>query len=73
MLWLRLATLTSLRLSWLVAMPPEGDIHKYVKGKADTTATYDGKTKTGPWADMCEECFAELGSVWAPGAASASS
>ena len=24
-------------------------------------AAYDGKTKRGPWAYMCEECFADQG------------
>jgi hypothetical protein len=26
-----------------------------------TEAAYDGKTKQGPWAYMCEPCFAEMG------------
>lgn len=24
-------------------------------------AHYDGKTKTGPWAYMCEDCFSKFG------------
>lgn len=44
-----------------VAALPECDIHKYVKGKPGVPAAYDGATKGGPWANMCEECFAVEG------------
>lgn len=44
-----------------VAELPDCDIHKYTKGKAGVPAAYDGKTRSGPWANMCEECFAEYG------------
>lgn len=41
-----------------VAELPECDIHKFVLGDATPVqAAYDGKTKGGPWANMCEECF----------------
>lgn len=40
---------------------PECDIHKYDKGKYDVPAEYDAKSKQGPWAYMCQECFDEVG------------
>lgn len=36
---------------------PECDIHKYDKGVANVPAVYDAKTKRGPWANLCQECF----------------
>lgn len=33
------------------------DIHKYEMGRPDVVAWYDGKTKRGPWANMCTSCF----------------
>lgn len=36
---------------------PDCDIHKYDQGKAGVPAAYDAKTKQGPWANMCEDCF----------------
>jgi hypothetical protein len=41
-----------------VAVIPDCDIHKYVlHDEIPVPAKYDGKTKRGPWANMCEECF----------------
>lgn len=45
-----------------VAVLPDCDIHKQA-GKPATPAAYDGKTRRGPWAYMCEECF----QVWGVG------
>jgi hypothetical protein len=47
----------------VVAVPslPACDVCKYDLGQPDVPATYDGKTKRGPWAYMCEECFADQG------------
>ena len=37
-------------------------IHEQIIGLVGTTvAKYDGKTKMGPWADMCQEHFDEFG------------
>lgn len=36
---------------------PRCDTHNY----GGTPAVVDGKTVHGPWANMCEECFRELG------------
>ena len=36
---------------------PECDIHKYEDGEEGVPAAYDGKTKFGPWANMCEKHF----------------
>lgn len=44
-----------------VAKLPECDIHKYEQGKPGVPAAYDGKTVQGPWANMCEPCFASHG------------
>lgn len=44
-----------------VATLPECDIHAYLKGEHGVPAAYDGRTKTGPWANMCDECYLELG------------
>lgn len=41
---------------------PTCDIHKYVKKDPEPPlAAYDGKTTTGPWANMCEECYTGYG------------
>lgn len=40
---------------------PECDIHKYEEGKSGVPAAYDGKTKFGPWANMCEDHFKSHG------------
>lgn len=40
---------------------PTCDIHQYDKGDGNVPAGYDGKTKMGPWASMCEPCFEEVG------------
>lgn len=37
------------------------DIHKYDLKQEGVVAHYDGKTKRGPWANMCGACFAKLG------------
>lgn len=39
-----------------VSKLPDCDICKYDDG-VTTTAAYDGKTKQGPWAFMCEAHF----------------
>lgn len=31
------------------------------RGALLTPAKYDGKTKIGPWAFMCDECFSKWG------------
>lgn len=31
------------------------------KGGLLTPATYDGKTRVGPWAFMCDNCFEKWG------------
>lgn len=42
-----------------VAKLPKCDICIHVHGLGDlgNTAEYDGKTKQGPWANMCGYCF----------------
>jgi len=45
----------------IVATAPTCDIHQYEKGVEGVVAKYDGKTKRGPWANMCEECFGTHG------------
>ena len=40
---------------------PECDICKYDHGKSGVPASYDGKTKMGPWANMCEQHFRQHG------------
>jgi hypothetical protein len=46
---------------------PDCDLHKYgelgtgLQGGQTETAHYDGATTFGPWANMCEECFARFG------------
>lgn len=37
------------------------DIHRYVMDQPGVEARYDGKTKGGPWANMCQECFNKHG------------
>lgn len=44
-----------------VSKLPECDIHKYRLNKPGVPAHYDGKTKSGPWANMCHPCFVEHG------------
>lgn len=39
----------------------ECDIHKHLLGTPGVRAEYDGRTKSGPWAHMCGECFAKHG------------
>lgn len=39
-----------------VAVLPMCDLHKALHG-TEVEAVYDGKTKSGPWANMCEPCF----------------
>jgi hypothetical protein len=43
-----------------VATLPKCDMHE-MTGAAAAEAHYDGKTKFGPWAFMCEDCFAAYG------------
>jgi hypothetical protein len=42
-----------------VARIPDCDFHKMVGDKLP--ATVDGKTKQGPWANMCDEHFEQHG------------
>lgn len=44
-----------------VSRIPDCDIHKYELGQTGVPASYDGKTKMGPWANMCEDCFETYG------------
>lgn len=44
-----------------VAELPDCDIHKYERNGTIVPALYDGKTKRGPWASMCESCFVTHG------------
>jgi hypothetical protein len=43
----------------IVAVIPQCDIHRYDKKQMGVPAKYDAKTKKGPWANMCDECFKE--------------
>lgn len=40
---------------------PAARIHPTIQGRCDICnhhkAKYDAKTKHGPWANMCEDCF----------------
>ena len=47
--------------SVVVAKRPSCDIHKYRLGVEDVPAEFDGKTKDGPWANMCAVCFVKYG------------
>lgn len=40
-----------------VAKLPNCDIHYYERNGTVVPAAYDGKTKAGPWANMCESCM----------------
>jgi hypothetical protein len=40
---------------------PDCDIHKHLFKEPGVTAMYDGKTKRGPWAYMCDWCMARYG------------
>lgn len=44
-----------------VASLPECDIHKHELMIEGVPASYDGKTKHGPWAMMCQSCFEQNG------------
>lgn len=44
-----------------VAALPDCDIHTFNKNQPGVPAAYDGKTWLGPWANMCEGCFAVNG------------
>jgi hypothetical protein len=44
-----------------VARIPDCDIHKHLKGIKGVPAKYDGRTKSGHWANMCQECYQEYG------------
>lgn len=46
-----------------VARIPDCDICKYVDRPTNKIepAAYDGKTKDGPWANMCETHFQQYG------------
>lgn len=49
--------------SMVVAVLPPCDICRYVDRPTNKieTAAYDGKTKDGPWANMCERHFKSFG------------
>lgn len=40
-----------------VSKLPTCDIHELQLGETGVIAEYDGKTKQGPWANMCASCF----------------
>lgn len=40
----------------MVANLPPCDFHRALH-RTTVDAVYDGKTKSGPWANMCEPCF----------------
>lgn len=40
---------------------PECDVHALELGTPGVPAAYDGKTKRGPWANMCDACFGTHG------------
>jgi hypothetical protein len=44
-----------------VTQLPNCNIHAAHKGDPNVPALYDGKTVLGPWANMCQECFDEVG------------
>lgn len=45
-----------------VAKLPPCDTHHYLNNDPKPPlAAYDGKTKYGPWANMCEDCFTKHG------------
>lgn len=46
-------------LTTLVAELPACDIHE--ANGDDVQAIYDAKTRQGPWANLCAECFARMG------------
>lgn len=41
-----------------ISVRPVCDIHKYELHRDNVPAVVDGKTRSGPWANMCEPCFA---------------
>lgn len=45
----------------VVTSLPDCDIHKHSMNTPGVTAAYDGATTMGPWANMCEPCFAQYG------------
>lgn len=44
-----------------VAALPKCDVCRAQHVQHPPDATYDGKTKTGPWAFMCQQCFDQQG------------
>lgn len=40
-----------------VSSLPDCDIHKYDRATPGVPAKYDGRTRRGPWANMCGPCF----------------
>lgn len=47
----------------IVTVQPRCDlcVHIYGLGDLANPASYDGKTKQGPWANMCSVCFNRFG------------
>ena len=39
-----------------VPVLPRCDIHWYERNQTEVPAAVDGKTKAGPWANMCSSC-----------------
>lgn len=44
-----------------VSKAPMCDVHRLVYGVEIIPATYDGRTVDGPWANMCDACWDEIG------------
>lgn len=44
----------------VVSRHKQCDLHKYQLDQV-VEALYDGKTRTGPWANMCQDCFTQHG------------
>lgn len=40
-----------------ISAPRHCDIHTYILGEPDVFASYDKRTRTGQWANVCEDCF----------------
>lgn len=45
----------------VVALLPPCDIHRGESDDSTVDAAYDGKTRWGPWANMCEDCWNHYG------------
>jgi hypothetical protein len=40
-----------------VMVKPDCDVHKFEKNTPGVEASYDARTHTGQWANVCDECF----------------